>query len=33
MLAVKLRGQRVAGIGMSEIADHHWWPLPVLEDR
>jgi len=22
-----------AGIGMPEIADHHWWPLPVLADR
>jgi hypothetical protein len=19
--------------GMSEIAEHHWWPLPVLADR
>jgi ribosomal protein S18 acetylase RimI-like enzyme len=26
-------GQMFAGIGMAEIAEHHWWPLPVLADR
>jgi GNAT superfamily N-acetyltransferase len=26
-------GQMFADIGMPEIADHHWWPLPVLADR
>ena len=26
-------GQMFAGIGMPEVARHHWWPLPVLEDR
>jgi GNAT superfamily N-acetyltransferase len=26
-------GQRFGDIGMSEIADHHWWPLPALADH
>jgi GNAT superfamily N-acetyltransferase len=26
-------GRMFADIGMPEIARHHWWPLPVLEDR
>ncbi len=26
-------GQMFGDIGMPEIAEHHWWPLPVLADR
>jgi GNAT superfamily N-acetyltransferase len=25
-------GQMFGDIGMPEIAEHHWWPLPVLAD-
>jgi hypothetical protein len=26
-------GRMFGDVGMPEIADHHWWPLPVLADR
>ena len=26
-------GQKFADIGLPEIAEHHWWALPVLADR